>query len=166
MDDPRWEQIRRIRERRQRLAAARATQAAADWRTRQGEAWRQDAEARRQADARRLHGAAWREAGPAGLAGRSAADWRDGHDWAGALQRRVDDSRRLALLAHAEAAQAQVGARQAQAGARRAAQAHDRAEQAIERARARAQAAAQQAEEQQIEDLAPPRWWRLAGPMR
>jgi len=163
MDDPRWEQIRLIRERRQRLAAARATQAAADWRTRQGEAWRQDAETRQQADARRQHGTAWREAGPTG---RSAADWRDGHDWAGALQRRVDDSRRLALLAHAEAAQAQVGARQAQAGARRAAQAHDRAEQAIEHGRARAQAAAQQAEEQQIEDLAPPRWWRLSGSMR
>ena len=157
LDDKRWQQIRQIRERRQRLAAARASQAAAAWRTRQGEAMRQDAEVQQQAAARQRHSAARRQ--PLGAA-LSAADWRDGHDWGGELQRRIDDSRRLALLAHAEAMQAQMFARGAQAGARRAAQEHDRAQQAIERAQARAVAAAEHAEEQQIEDLAPLRWWR------
>jgi hypothetical protein len=157
LDDKRWQQIRQIRERRQRLAVARATQAAADWRTRQGEAQRQDAEVRQQADARLRHSAAQRQTRGATL---SAADWRDGHAWSGELQRRIDDGRRLALLAHAEAMQAQMFARGAQAGARRAAQDHDRAQQMIERAQARAAAAAQQAEEQQLEDLAPMRWWR------
>ncbi|HEX5687934.1 MAG TPA: hypothetical protein VFY73_28285 [Ideonella sp.] len=157
LDDKRWQQIRQIRERRQRLAVARATQAAADWRTRQGEAQRQDAEVRQQADARLRHSAAQRQTRGATL---SAADWRDGHAWSGELQRRIDDGRRLALLAHAEAMQAQMFARGAQAGARRAAQDHDRAQQMIERAQARAAAAAQQAEEQQLEDLAPLRWWR------
>lgn len=158
-DDKRWQQIRRIRERRQKLAAARAAQAASDWRMRQGEAQRQDAEVRQQTEARRRHGAARPVAGSS----LSAADWRDGHAWSGALQRRIDDSRRLALLAHAEAMQAQITARAAQAGARRAAQDHDRAQQAIERAQSLAAAAAEQAEEQQIEDLAPPRWWRQIG---
>ena len=45
LDNKRWQQIRQIRERRQKLAAARASQAAADWRTRQGEAQRQDDDA-------------------------------------------------------------------------------------------------------------------------
>jgi len=158
LDNKRWQQIRQIRERRQKLAAARASQAAADWRTRQGEAQRQDDDVRAQAEARRRYGAARHATGSV-----SAADWRDSHQWSGELQRRIDDGRRLALLAHAEAMQAQITARAAQAGARRAAQDHDRAQQAIERAQARAAAAAELAEEQQIEDLAPPRWWRGNG---
>jgi hypothetical protein len=159
-DDHRWAQIKALRERRQRLAAARATQAASEWGARQAAAQRQDAETAQQADVRQRHSQAQRQQRGAGV---SAADWRQGDAWAGALQRRIDDSRRLALLAHAEAMQAQRAARTAQAGARRAAQDRDRAQQAIERAQASAQARATRAEEEQIEDLAPLRWWRGVG---
>jgi hypothetical protein len=155
IDDRRWEQIRRIRERRQRLAAARAAQAAADWRQRVGEAMKQEAAVRVQAEARQQHAASRPTA-----SGVSAADWRDRHQWLGELQRRLDDGRRLALLAHAEAMHAQAAARVAQTSARRAAQAHDRAQQAIERAQAAMHARAEATEEQQAEELAPQRWWR------
>lgn len=155
-EERRWQQIRRIRQRRRQLAAARASQTAAEWRHRQGEALRQETEVQQRAQARLRHAATRRQQ----AGGFSAAEGREGQAWSGELQRRIDDGRRLALLAHAEARQAQITARTAQAGARRAAQDHDRAQQAIDRARARAEAAAEHAEEQQIEDLAPLRWWQ------
>ena len=154
MDERRWEQIRRIRERRQQLAAARAAQAAANGRQQLGEAMKQDAAVRGQAEARQRHAAVRPTSG-----GVSAADWRDRQQWSGELLRRLDDGRRLALLAHAEALQAQSAARVAQAGARRAAQAHDRARLAIERAQAAVRARAEAREEEQAEELAPQRWW-------
>jgi hypothetical protein len=156
MDDHRWERIRRIREHRQQLAAARAAQAAAGWRQRREEALKQDAAVQRQAEARQRH------AGERPTAsGVCAGEWHDRHRWSAELGRRLDDGRRLALLAHAEAMQAQRAARAAQAGARHAAQAHERAQEAIERLQAAARLRAEATEEQQAEDLAPQRWWHL-----